>query len=283
MNYTPVIIIAAGRSGTNMLRDILLKVPGFATWPCDEINYIWRYGNRAMVTDEFEVEHARPEVCRYIRREFDKIAVSTKAQWVIEKTCANSLRVGFVDRVIPEAKFIFLVRDGRDVMASAYERWRGSVKLRYLLAKSKYVPRGDLPYYAWRYFRSRVYRLFSAENQVRSWGPRFSGIDDLTRECSLSEVCAEQWERCVLASEEALGQIAPDRVFQLSYEGFVKEPASQFNAICSFLGASVEPDVCETLSTGISKKSVGTWQDRLPEADKACYRVEKTLRRLGYT
>ena len=41
-----VVIIGAPRSGTNMLRDVLTSLPGFATWPCDEINLIWRHGNR---------------------------------------------------------------------------------------------------------------------------------------------------------------------------------------------------------------------------------------------
>ena len=38
MNRAPVVIIGAPRSGTNMLRDVLVGVGGYATWPCDEIN-----------------------------------------------------------------------------------------------------------------------------------------------------------------------------------------------------------------------------------------------------
>ena len=38
-------IIGAARSGTNMLRDVLTSLDGVDTWPCDEINYIWRHGN----------------------------------------------------------------------------------------------------------------------------------------------------------------------------------------------------------------------------------------------
>ena len=41
--FTPVIIIGAPRSGTNMLRDILTNFEGIETWPCDEINYIWTW------------------------------------------------------------------------------------------------------------------------------------------------------------------------------------------------------------------------------------------------
>ena len=44
------------------------------------------------------------------------------AQWVVEKTCANSLRVPFVETVAGPAKDVFLVRDGMDAVASALER-----------------------------------------------------------------------------------------------------------------------------------------------------------------
>ena len=58
----PLVIIGAGRSGTNMLRDVLCRMPGLGTWPCDEINYIWRHGNRAHPDDEFPGGFARPKV-----------------------------------------------------------------------------------------------------------------------------------------------------------------------------------------------------------------------------
>ena len=50
-NYTTLIILGAPRSGTNSLRDSLTNIPGYYTWNCDEINYIWRYGNRDYPND----------------------------------------------------------------------------------------------------------------------------------------------------------------------------------------------------------------------------------------
>ena len=64
--FTPLIIIGAGRSGTNALRDALTSLPGFKTWPCDEINAIWRFVNYSVPYDEFIVEHATPAVCANI-------------------------------------------------------------------------------------------------------------------------------------------------------------------------------------------------------------------------
>ena len=56
-----VVIIGAPRSGTNMLRDILSTFEGVATWPCDEINYIWRHGNMSYPSDEIPRELANPK------------------------------------------------------------------------------------------------------------------------------------------------------------------------------------------------------------------------------
>ena len=86
-----------------MLRDVLTSLPEFTTWPCDEINYVWRHGNVRYPSDEFPAELARPSVRAYIRSAFQQIGEGSPHEQVVEKTCANSLRVAFVNRVLPEA------------------------------------------------------------------------------------------------------------------------------------------------------------------------------------
>ena len=151
MNYSSVIIVGAPRSGTNMLRDMLIELSGAGTWPCDEINYIWRHGNVKYPSDEFTPEMATTKVQEYIQRQFQKISEVADLGIVIEKTCANSLRVGFVNKAIPDAKYIFIVRDGMDAVGSAIKRWKASLDIPYILQKARYVPPTDLPYYASRY------------------------------------------------------------------------------------------------------------------------------------
>ena len=70
MPFTPVLIVGAGRSGTNALRDALTTLQDFKTWPCDEIDAIWRYGNLTVTHDELGVEHATPSIRNYIRKAF---------------------------------------------------------------------------------------------------------------------------------------------------------------------------------------------------------------------
>ena len=100
LHALPVVILGAARSGTNMLRDSLCSLPGFGTWPCDEINYIWRYGNKRFANDELTPGHAREPVTSYIRSAFNRIAKQHQPNYVVEKTCANTLRVPFVHTVL---------------------------------------------------------------------------------------------------------------------------------------------------------------------------------------
>ena len=112
MKYQPIIIVGAGRSGTNMLRDSLCSMNGFETWPCDEINYIWRHGNIRHPSDRFTELEARTEVKQFIVRSFEKLEKVSKASYVVEKTCANSLKSAFHQYRIPASQIHFH-RQGR--------------------------------------------------------------------------------------------------------------------------------------------------------------------------
>lgn len=282
--YQPVIIIGAGRSGTNMLRDVLCRLPGFGTWPCDEINYIWRHGNRDWQTDEFTPQMANPQVKNYVRRAFARVAQTGSYRYVVEKTCANSLRVEFVDRVVSDAMFIFIVRDGRDVVASAKNRWRASLDITYLGKKARYVPLADLPYYGLRYLKNRVHRLLSGEKRLASWGPRFEGMDRLLREYSLAEVCAMQWVRCVEKAEQGLAAVDPERVFRLRYEDFVANPAVNLHKCVSFVGAAVTDQAIQEAVQRVTAGNVGKWRKSLDQQTLELISplIAATLDRYGY-
>jgi hypothetical protein len=268
-----------------MLRDALTKLPGAATWPCDEINYIWRHGNVRYPTDEFTPEMATGPIKRFIREKFDTIARRFEAKYIVEKTCANSLRVGFVDRVIPEAIYIHLVRDGRDVVASAMKRWTARLEPAYILAKARFVPISDLPYYAVRYLWNRAHQFFSREARQAFWGPRFSGMDEMLRNRTLAEVCAAQWAHSVRAATQAFQHIDQPRVLRVQYETFVSDPKKELARVLQFLGLQGACTETEGIVAAISSASVGKWQSDLDQATLALIQpiVEGPQRHYGYT
>lgn len=280
----PIIIIGAARSGTNMLRDLLTRLPDFVTWPCDEINYIWRHGHRAHPSDELSREDAEPRVRSYIRRRFRRIGAPRETSVVVEKTCANSLRVGFVDAIFPEARFVFIHRDGRDVVASALKRWRAPFEPTYVLAKARYVPLSDVPYYASRYAINRIHRLISREKRLRSWGPRFAGMDDALQRHSLPEVAAMQWARSVERSYEDLEQIDESRIIRTAYEDLVSSPVQEVRRILEFLDMELPAATIREMTAGLSASGVGRWKTDLDDTAKAKVApiVEPMLKQLGY-
>ncbi len=263
MSHKKLIIIGAGRSGTNMLRDALTMVPGVGTWPCDEINYIWRHGNRGWATDELTAAHARPAVCTFIRNAFARIARRKDLAWVVEKTCANSVRVPFVHHVVPDARFVLIVRDGRDVVSSAMKRWRAPLDLRYILAKARFVPPSDVPYYAIRYLANRMSSLTNEDRRLASWGPRCDGLHCVLRKDGLVAACAHQWARCVSLASAALDSLPQDRVVRIRYEEFVREPLDGLERIAALLDQPLPRQAMDAAARFVSPASVGKWRTDL--------------------
>jgi hypothetical protein len=289
-----VIIIGAPRSGTNMLRDVLAGLPGFATWPCDEINLLWRHGNRDHPSDALGPELATPWVQSYMRQRFDAIRARSAARHVIEKTCANSLRVRFVARCHPAARFVFITRHGLDAAASAMARWNAPLDLRYTAAKARFVPLGDVPYYGARYITGiarKGLRAIPSEGRASDgngramttwWGPRTEDWVELMRSRPLDEVCLIQWMRCVEAAQQDLEDFGADRVHHLSYEEFVAEPKTELRRVLRFLGREEAFDAAAVRS--VSGGSVG--KGRASMSAETLGRLatlgENTLKALGY-
>ncbi|MGM0519928.1 MAG: sulfotransferase family protein [Campylobacterota bacterium] len=280
----PLIIIGAPRSGTNMLRDILCRFDGVGTWPCDEINYIWRHGNITKETDQFDSSLATPHVKRYIYSEFEKLAQKENLSMVVEKTCANSLRVPFVDAVVPDAKYIFIYRDGVDAAGSAKKRWTASLDISYIAKKARFVPVSDLPYYGFKYFWNRVYRLFSQQKRLAFWGPQFDGLSDALEKYSLEEVGALQWKKCVDLSEEALQQMPKDKVIRVKYEDFVTNPQTELNTILHRLHIDYTDESLQKATQNVSSKSIGKGRKAFDKAQlqKVNALIRDSLQRYGY-
>lgn len=267
-----------------MLRDIMTRLPGYGTWPCDEINYIWRHGNTRHPDDEFGRELATPAVKRFIRRAFARIARAQRVHTVVEKTCANSLRVGFVHEILPEARFIFLLRDGRDVVASSIRRWRAPLDVSYLYRKARYVPASDLPFYTLRYLGNRVFKLVSGKRRLASWGPRFEGMKECLGSSSLAEVCALQWKRCVEKAEQEFERIDRARVHRIRYEDFVGDPPGELRTLARFLDLKLSAAQAERLTAQVADTSVDKWRTELDgkTVEQLKPLLDSTLKRYGY-
>ncbi len=270
---SPLIIVGAPRSGTNMLRDALVRLGAFATWPCDEINPIWRHGNLDYPNDELPADLARSEVRRYINSRFRQVG-RQDGSIVVEKTCANSLRVPFVDRVVPDARFLFIHRNPFDVVASAMLRWDAPTDWGYLLRKTRFVPLRDLPRHAVGFLTNR-WGPGRATGPRRWWGPRFAGMESIDSDRPIEEVCALQWRRCVELATQSLREMPADRWRSIAYESFVADPAFHLAALCDWYGLEANRALIEKASREVSTSSIGKGRERLGE--DTCLRIARLI------
>lgn len=284
MKQENLIIIGAPRSGTNILRDVLSSFRGIGTWPCDEINYIWRHCNPRYPSDEFPPEFATARVATYMRKKFDDIRKSQGVNVVLEKTCANCLRVHFVDRAVPNAKYIYIYRDGIDAAISATLRWTAELDIAYIMKKARFVPISDLPYYSSKYLYNRIRKSLSKENRLSFWGPAFRDIHQIVQKYTVEEVCAIQWRHCVEKAETAFADIPEERLIRVRYEDFVQNPINDIVRILSFVNIEAPESQISDSVTRISSKSIGKGRKKLSRRDMAKLEelIGGTMDRYGY-
>jgi hypothetical protein len=283
MNQPPIIIVGAGRSGTKLLRRILTASPGVVCFP-REINYVWRHGNPLFPTDELTPSHARPKVIRYIRQRFEKFSQRHNGRRIVEKTCANVLRVEYVHAIFPEAYIIHLVRDGRAVAESAQRRWQAPPDAHYLLEKARWLPLTDIPYYTWRYVRYQLGRLGTGNGAQASWGPRFNGLDQLVAEKTLIEVCGLQWKACVRGAEQAFENLPDCQVISVRYEDLVNQPLLTAKQIYEKVRLDFTSE-CETyINHEMTRSNLTKWKQNLTPRDLELLlpHIQTELRQFGY-
>lgn len=255
----PLIVLGAPRSGTNALRNTICNIKGFETWPCDEINYAWRFSNSSFKYDNLSASQASTSAKNYIRKLFYRLYEKSLADVVVEKTCANCLRVPFVAEIFPGAKYLYIRRDPYDVVSSSLKRWEAPLDIPYLLKKLIYIPKADIPYYATKYLIHRLKKISYSSNALPSWGPRFAGIDELRKQCSLPELCVHQWYECCFSAETDLLRLSSSGspCYFLNYNDFVTSPKHSLSKALKFLGFEVNKKDLLQAATSIHRSSIG--------------------------
>ena len=280
----PVVIVGAARSGTKFVRDVLAASPGTSVVPYD-VNYLWRTGNESWPDDCLPPECCSPRVALGIRRSLvhaAEIRAGGDGGILLEKTVSNCLRVPFVNAVLPDARFVHLVRDGRDVVESAMRMWTAPPQTDYLLAKLRSFPIGNARYalkYAWNMAAGRL----GPGRGQKVWGPRYRGIDSDAEQLDLLTVCARQWDACVTAALDGLSRLDADRVVMVRYEEFATSP----DVVADLAARLGLPGVDEVIAEHRAVSRSDTIQSgrRLPALQQA--RIEdligSALVRLGYS
>ena len=267
----PVLIIGPPRSGTHMIFRVLGASGGLAHWRPSEAHEVWEADHhpafRGWGSNVLTASDATPETTRRIRREF--ALVTGRRRRLLDKNPRNVLRIGFIDAVLPEARYVFLKRDGRENVNSLINAWRGGRYRTYRLPEPHRIPGTDPDW--WKFV------LYPG------WSDDTSG--------PLEVVCAKQWiasSEHLLAAEET---IDPSRWMEVSYEDFTADPVGETERIAKFVDVDFDPDVrgaAEAARTRpvnvVTPPRPGKWRTENPnEIEAIAPLIEPVMRRLGYS
>ncbi len=132
----PVFVVSSPRSGSTMLFEALAQARNVCT--IGDESHALIEGIRALhpaargfESNRLSTDAAGSDVVTELRARFRTALVDRDGApplalpaRMLEKTPKNSLRVPFLARVFPEAQFVYLYRDPRQVLASMIEAWQ---------------------------------------------------------------------------------------------------------------------------------------------------------------
>jgi hypothetical protein len=271
----PVFVVGCSRSGTTITYETLASAPQFLSlgW---EIPQFWDglVGplNNGWDSEAAGAEQARPAHRRAALRYFYQ---RLGAGWVLDKTCINVMRIPYLHALFPQARFVFIHRDGRDNVSSMIDGWHhgrtdGRFELSYTLGPSpEPVAIEGGRFKEWAFFLPPGWRAYNR--------------------ASLAEVCAFQWVSANRQALDAKAAIPAEQWVQLRYEDIFERPVEMFRKAFDRLGVPFSDELaarCAHLQpTSVVKGAPRQqkWREHNPEAiERVLPTLRPLMRELGY-
>lgn len=250
-----IFIIAPPRSGTNLLRNLLSAHPKISTWPCDEINFVWKYKN-INKSDELKTSHINDINKRYIKSFFEKFYNKSNSQYILEKTCANSLRLNFVNKLFPNSFYIFIERNKADILHSILSKSSKNTNLIYMFKKFIYVPNIYKLKYLKGFFFFFIKVNFFNNHKIKYWGPQIKSPKNFSKK-NFDYKMAYMINYIYRKIKKDQKKINIKKKITIKYEDLVKNPKKILNKILKKIDKKLLADFNNIDFSKVSKKNIG--------------------------
>ena len=272
-------IVGSPRSGTTILGKILDQHAQICQWY--EPYFVWDRYFRDSPDDERKAQECGPKIRNQIYREFSRYRKKMGCHLVVDKSPRNSLKIPFILEIFPQAKFIHILRDGRDVTLSIHKEWRRRQNVVKDAARGhrfNYVEAAKLirmwlvrqPFLKDKirafWFETHGHFLHKSEhlNRLRwngmvGWGPRFRGWKEIFQKSSLLQFNAYQWLKCVDNIQKCWFEIPEENRLEIRYEAFITQPEVILTNILQFLNMKAYKEFFHSLPR-LKKNNFDKWK-----------------------
>ncbi|MEM8652560.1 MAG: sulfotransferase [Pseudomonadota bacterium] len=242
----PIFIIAAPRSGSTWFFETLSPHPEVCTIGGEGHQHIEKIPGLAPQHRQFDsnrlsTEDATPDVSHALKNNYlhslrdasgnryKQQNNSLSAFRFLEKTPKNALRIPFLKKIFPDARFIFLYRDGRQNVSSMMDAWKSG----------RFVTYPRLP--GWTNLPWSLALVPNWQNLI--------GLP-------LAAVAVEQWARINLMVIQDLAEMPASDVLALSYEDLRSNRRSMLEKSLRFADLPVIADIIDDEGQRLSKYTV---------------------------
>jgi hypothetical protein len=279
MTTDPICLVGVQRSGTTWMSRMLAQRSEIAYWV--EPRQVWSFGHWFRPDDRLEASDATPLVRRYIRRRFFEYARERNKPRFCEKTPNNTLRLSFVRAVLPEAKILLIVRDGRSIVRSTNEMRESGPNWQRIRDRLVESSPWDLLSFVNRvpWFLAKV-----RGKPLEYWGVRPPGWREWVQHDPILVAIAKAWAaaiRCAVTEGRAMD---PSRFLEIRYEMLTESPRETMERVVDFLELADAADMVNQAVSNADPSRQDKWRAELDPDTLAEIRphLEPTLSWLGY-
>ncbi|HJU07136.1 MAG TPA: sulfotransferase [Rhodanobacteraceae bacterium] len=255
----PVFIVSPPRSGSSLLFETLALSPSACTIGGESHGIIegstasgaLGAAARGYTSNRLDASDATPEIITALRERFRRRAFDRDGRRpgglirLLEKTPKNALRIPFLAKVFPDALFVYLYREPREVLASMMEAWEsGGFRTYPQLPEWTGLPWSLVLVPGWR---------------------------DLIGK-PLAEIVAAQWRTTTDILLRDLENLPATRWCVARYGDLIADPNAEIERLCAAIGFDWDrridgglPVASHTVSTPRPDK----WRARAPEVETA--------------
>jgi LPS sulfotransferase NodH len=277
----PVLVLAAPRSGSTLLFDMLERHPALTSWPFEAhraFSAAQPVGHDPALGHRWPPSYATEAVRRALSRELYLGGVAARRRHglpvgrleplalrrvrLLEKTPANVLRIGALARLYPDACLVYLHRDAPASIGSLIEAW-------------------ETP--------SAAHATVVVDGREVSWmmlaAPGWLDLVD----APLPKRAAFQWQAGTQWALADLAEVPAERVVRLSYEDLVADPVGQLRRVLDHCGLAADPAVLAAADqvgsagrTSFSAPDPDKWRARAADIEPLLPGLADLRRQLGY-